>query len=268
MVGFGVIGLPGRPGASGRAARTSPPDRGTPEGAGRCGGEGTPCEAPLSGFPACGRIGVLRTVRTRFRITATGAVTIPTAAAAGSLKVPRRQRAPHRPPRDDRTEGLPPRDDGQEQTAAQRTDIGRSAGGQEVPAASRTEEQQAKPRIEGRRGDRPAATGGGTHRTARLRRPERTRRKAPCRSRRTGRRRDGSCSSDRRGFRVKDKRFRTNFPIAPAERKKERRAGDAYPPFVELPGLEPGITGPESVVLPLHHSSIPVVSPLGLTMQK
>ena len=26
--------------------------------------------------------------------------------------------------------------------------------------------------------------------------------------------------------------------------------------FVELPGFEPGITGPESVVLPLHHSSI------------
>ena len=26
--------------------------------------------------------------------------------------------------------------------------------------------------------------------------------------------------------------------------------------FVELPGFEPGITGPESVVLPLHHSSV------------
>ena len=29
--------------------------------------------------------------------------------------------------------------------------------------------------------------------------------------------------------------------------------------FVELPGFEPGITGPESVVLPLHHSSIVLV---------
>ena len=30
---------------------------------------------------------------------------------------------------------------------------------------------------------------------------------------------------------------------------------------VELPGLEPGKTGPESVVLPLHHSSIPCGTP-------
>ena len=36
------------------------------------------------------------------------------------------------------------------------------------------------------------------------------------------------------------------------------------PPFsVGLPGLEPGKTGPESVVLPLHHSPIQILSKLG-----
>ena len=36
-------------------------------------------------------------------------------------------------------------------------------------------------------------------------------------------------------------------------------------PPVGLPGFEPGMTGPESVVLPLHHSPMPLSF---LTMQK
>ena len=36
--------------------------------------------------------------------------------------------------------------------------------------------------------------------------------------------------------------------------------------FVGLPGFEPGMTGPESVVLPLHHS--PIWSLSFLTLQK
>ncbi len=43
----------------------------------------------------------------------------------------------------------------------------------------------------------------------------------------------------------------------PAPPETEKLSGDCGEFFVvELPGFEPGITGPESVVLPLHHSSM------------
>ena len=38
--------------------------------------------------------------------------------------------------------------------------------------------------------------------------------------------------------------------------KNKKRAESISALFVGLPGLEPGKTGPESVVLPLHHSPI------------
>ena len=48
------------------------------------------------------------------------------------------------------------------------------------------------------------------------------------------------------------------YPIIPYPLgiKKERLPRKSLFSLVELPGLEPGMTGPESVVLPLHHSSI------------
>lgn len=38
--------------------------------------------------------------------------------------------------------------------------------------------------------------------------------------------------------------------------------------MVGLPGFEPGMTGPESVVLPLHHSPIVIISVLRLQRYK
>ena len=38
--------------------------------------------------------------------------------------------------------------------------------------------------------------------------------------------------------------------------------------LVGLPGFEPGMTGPESVVLPLHHSPIVIISVLRLQRYK
>ena len=38
--------------------------------------------------------------------------------------------------------------------------------------------------------------------------------------------------------------------------KRKKRSANRSLFLVELPGFEPGITGPESVVLPLHHSSM------------
>ena len=67
----------------------------------------------------------------------------------------------------------------------------------------------------------------------------------------------------RRGFSFeRNVRRRTADSAARSERGEARRQETEKPRirgmqgFVELPGFEPGITGPESVVLPLHHSSV------------
>ena len=67
----------------------------------------------------------------------------------------------------------------------------------------------------------------------------------------------------RRGFSFeRNVRRGTADSAARSERGEARRQETEKPRirgmqgFVELPGFEPGITGPESVVLPLHHSSI------------
>ena len=46
------------------------------------------------------------------------------------------------------------------------------------------------------------------------------------------------------------------IPLIREDIKQKKRTSFSRGPLVGLPGFEPGMTGPESVVLPLHHSPI------------